>query len=118
MEKIIVRAMMDIKKQSYRNDDVFKHDDGIFFTKDYSDVTAWAKQIRSEGTTNYSSPLKLVLDEFEEQLEWYDRRGDRSHFNTSHGGNNNLHIVMLTDGVPTEGDLKCNNEKGARRRWV
>ena len=98
-------------KQSYRSNDVFNHDNGIFFTKDYSDVSAWAKQIRSEGTTNYSSPLKLVLDEFEQQLEWYERRGDRSHYNTRHKGNNNLHIVMLTDGVPTEGDLKCNNEK-------
>lgn len=103
------------RTQSYRNDETFDHEDGIFFTKDYQNVHKWAKQIRSEGTTNYSSPLSLVLDEFENQMNWYDRPNSYNIYGGS-GGNfnsniNNSHIVLLTDGVPTEGDLKCEQEK-------
>ena len=86
----------------------------VFFTNDYQNVTQWAKQIRSEGTTNYSSPLKLVLDEFENQFNWYDHRPSNNNnmmYGSSNNSNNNSHIVLLTDGVPTEGDLKCKEEK-------
>ena len=98
----------DYVRQSYRNDETFDHEDGIFFTNDYQNVTQW--QIRSEGTTNYSSPLKLVLDEFENQFNWYDHRPSNNNnmmYGRSNNSNNNSHIVLLTDGVPTEGDLKC-----------
>ena len=104
----------DYVRQSYRNDETFDHEDGIFFTNDYQNVTQWAKQIRSEGTTNYSSPLKLVLDEFENQFNWYDHRPSNNNnmmYGSSNNSNNNSHIVLLTDGVPTEGDLKCKEEK-------
>ena len=104
----------DYVRQSYRNDETFDHEDGIFFTNDYQNVTQWAKQIRSEGTTNYSLPLKLVLDEFENQFNWYDHRPSNNNnmmYGSSNNSNNNSHIVLLTDGVPTEGDLKCKEEK-------
>ena len=70
-----------------------------FFTKKYSEIESWAAGTNAEGTTNYEDPLKRVLHEFESGRKVYNLMSP-----SSPRSKENRHIILLTDGQPTEGD--------------
>lgn len=77
-----------------------------FFTKKYDVMERWASEVVSEGTTNYEDPLQRVLHEFSLLPQTKIQNPQLKQ---------NRHIVLLTDGVPTEGDLLVEREREKAR---
>ncbi len=63
-----------------------------FFTREYKWLMGLAESTDCSGNTNYEEALKNVVEEF---------RGR---------GRRNKHILFITDGIPTSGDIKFDDE--------
>jgi MoxR-like ATPase len=69
-----------------------------FFHRRYRMLLALAARRRAEGRTSFEAPLRLALEEL---------RG---------GPRRQRHVVLLTDGVPVEGDPEVRHERALARR--
>ncbi|MDH4225613.1 MAG: VWA domain-containing protein, partial [Deltaproteobacteria bacterium] len=71
--------------------------EGRFFTRDYPHIIQTAANVACSGVTNYQAALKEGLTELSRQQT------------------RNRHILLLTDGEPTQGDWLVREERRVAR---
>lgn len=89
----------------------FRGVDGSFFSQDYGSLSDLAMRLQCNGWTNYSKPLSEVLQEFADFSSRGGHRGRGARQLQQQG-----HILLLTDGVPTHGDPEALAERALAKR--
>jgi len=83
----------------FNHQSVKYQDRGKFFTRDFDKLMQLACSVKCSGYTNYERSLNDALSEFN------PKRGMR-----------NMHVVFLTDGVPTQGDWEVKEARALAKK--